>query len=286
MTPPELSSLRKINRIVDTAHHSLSADFSVSRLTADMLPEAMDPFLAYDHFQMGKPFFPPHPHAGFSAVTYILPESATGFLNRDSRGDHRIISPGSLHWVAAGSGVIHEEVPAEPQRIASGVQVFVNLASGQKFMEPQILHLKNEEVPVVREEGGEVRVLAGSHRGTSSPLTLPTPVTFLEVGLVEGALFTTSVPVDEDRFIYVISGEGSLGETPIGTGQAGSFRRKGEEVQVRAGASGMRFLLAGGRPLGEPILFHGPFCMNTPSQIQRAIADYQAGRMGALERSF
>ena len=34
-------------------------------------------------------------------------------------------------------------------------------------------------------------------------------------------------------------------------------------------------------PIGEPVLAHGPFVMNTREQIADAIADYQAGRFGA-----
>jgi redox-sensitive bicupin YhaK (pirin superfamily) len=34
-------------------------------------------------------------------------------------------------------------------------------------------------------------------------------------------------------------------------------------------------------PIGEPVVSHGPFVMNTREQIAEAINDYQAGRFGA-----
>src|ERR1700750_2818805 len=63
-----------------------------------------DTVINLDHFRMGGPTFPPHAHAGFSAITYMLPESAGAMRNRDSLGDVSLIPPGGLHWTAAGSG--------------------------------------------------------------------------------------------------------------------------------------------------------------------------------------
>ena len=91
--------------------HRRSEGLSVAQLHQEHLPRHRDPFLAFDPFEMAQPFFPPHPHAGFSAVTSMLPESANGFVNRDSRGATVDILPGDLHRTAAGSGILHEETP-------------------------------------------------------------------------------------------------------------------------------------------------------------------------------
>ncbi|MGL5004748.1 MAG: pirin-like C-terminal cupin domain-containing protein, partial [Casimicrobium sp.] len=37
-----------------------------------------------------------------------------------------------------------------------------------------------------------------------------------------------------------------------------------------------------GKPFDEPVVRHGPFAMTNQNDINRAIADYQAGRMGSL----
>ena len=58
----------------------------------------LDPFLNFDDFRMSVPTFPPHPHAGFSAVTYMFEDSPGAFINRDSLGDRSRIGPGALHW--------------------------------------------------------------------------------------------------------------------------------------------------------------------------------------------
>ena len=67
----------------------------------------IDPFLGVDHAWISGPTFPPHPHAGFSAVSYLFLDSETGIANHDSIGNHNLIRPGGLHWTTAGRGVVH-----------------------------------------------------------------------------------------------------------------------------------------------------------------------------------
>ena len=88
---------------------------------------SIDPFLGIDHAWMSAPTFAPHPHAGFSAVSYVFLDSETGIENKDSFGNHNLIQPGGLHWAAAGSGIVHEEVPAEPGKTVHSLQIFVAL---------------------------------------------------------------------------------------------------------------------------------------------------------------
>lgn len=48
---------------------------------------------------------------------------------------------------------------------------------------------------------------------------------------------------------------------------------------MAAGNNGARFLLLSGKPIGEPIVQHGPFVMNTREEIERAIVDYRNGQL-------
>ena len=100
---------------------SRSSGLTIAQLHADVLGASLDPFLMCDCFWMAQPFFPPHPHAGFSAVTYMLPESDGGFVNRDSLGHRNLIRPGALHWTEAARGVMHEEVPITPGLSCQGL---------------------------------------------------------------------------------------------------------------------------------------------------------------------
>jgi redox-sensitive bicupin YhaK (pirin superfamily) len=284
MTRKEVTARAQVHR------HSRSAGLSIAQLHTEHLPAHLDPFLAFDHFQMAQPFFPPHPHAGFSAVTYMFPGSQNGFVNRDTLGERIEIHPGDLHWTAAGRGLMHEEVPITRGVVCHGLQIFVNLPSSKKWMAPQVLHQAAADVPRVTTPGCEVRVVVGQHGAVASTLTPPTAVTLLDVTLEANGRLAHPVPAGERRFLYVIDGEVQV-ETAgaplrLGAGEAVGFGEAGDQLVVSASEQRGHVVVAGGRPLREPAIFYGPFCMNTREDILRAVTDYEAGKMGRLEASF
>jgi redox-sensitive bicupin YhaK (pirin superfamily) len=247
---------------------------------------ALDPFLMIDHFRMREPTFAAHPHAGFSAVTYLFDDAQTGFRNRDSRGDDSIIRAGDLHWTVAGRGVIHEEVPIETGRVAHGLQLFVNLAAADKHMPPRALHLPRERMPVLRQTGGaSVKLGFGAYDdGTTRQaptLSLPTDVSLLDIGLDAGARFDYPLPAGGTALLLAIEGELHIDATRLVVGQSVAFDRAGGALTI-ATEQPARAVLLLGAPLREPIVRHGPFAMSTRADLARAIADYQTGRMGRL----
>jgi redox-sensitive bicupin YhaK (pirin superfamily) len=131
---------------------SLGSHFQAYRLQG-ATPSQLDPFIGIDHAWMSEPTFPPHPHAGFSAVTYLFLDSETGIQNRDSRGNQTLIEPGGLHWMASGRGVVHEEIPAVTGRAAHLLQIFVNLPQLVQNQPPFALTLVPADVPVVQYAG-------------------------------------------------------------------------------------------------------------------------------------
>lgn len=289
MTPKKEGIEKRLDLIVPVPRRSKSAGLSIAQLKGESLPGYLDPFLMVDHFHMAEPFFPPHPHAGFSAVTYIFPRSANGFVNRDSRGDHSVIRPGSMHWTTAGSGIVHEEVPIETGVVCDGLQIFVNLAAKDRLTPPESMHLDETEVPKEIADGREVRVVVGEHAGLRSPLKPPVDAVLLDVTLEKGANFRHEFPPEQIGFVYMISGAADFGPAvalkTLAAGHAAGFGAAGAELRARA-AEDAHFVLAAGTPLREPLVSYGPFVMSTPEQIERAVKDYQAGRMGRLDQSF
>lgn len=170
------------------------------------MAELIDPFIGVDHAWMSAPTFPAHPHAGFSAVSYIFADSETGMDNRDSIGTHNLIRPGGLHWTTAGRGVVHEEVPAEPGKTVHSLQIFVSLARDRQDIAPFALSLEPEEVPVVRAPGAEVRVPLGHFGEFRSPMYPPTDVTLLDIRLEDGAELSVPIAAGESAFIMPIFG--------------------------------------------------------------------------------
>lgn len=164
------------------------------------------PFLGIDHAWMSAPTFAPHPHAGFSAVSYVFLDSETAIENRDSLGNHNLIQPGGLHWAAAGSGIVHEEIPAETGKTVHSLQIFVEATPDQRNSEPFALSLEPHDVPVVHLPSAKVRVVAGRYGQVTSPLLPPTDVTLLDVSLDDGAILEIPVLPGQPTIVMAING--------------------------------------------------------------------------------
>lgn len=229
-----------------------------------------------EHFRMQAPVFAPHPHAGFSAVTYLFDDSATGLVSRDSLGGEHAIRPGGLHWTLAGRGLMHDEFPAEPGREAHGLQIFVNLPAALKLREPAILRSAPEQMPHRAGLGWQaVQVFGGPAR-----LALPSPAALSIVDLDAGAGFDWRLDDTEQGFALVIHGSGESAGLPLSTGRALSLT-EGGQARIRAAAP-LRLACFSGRPLREPMVRHGPFAMSDEAQVVAALQRFQSGGMGRL----
>jgi redox-sensitive bicupin YhaK (pirin superfamily) len=237
-----------------------------------------DPFIAVDHFHMTQPTFPPHPHAGFSAVTYLFDDAQTGFLNRDSLGHEGPIQPGDLHWTLAGAGVMHEEFPLQPGLDAHGLQIFVNLSAATKMQAPRALHLTHDQMPRTAGAGWRAVLVFGALQGLQSPLALPVQASLLVVDVDAGASFVADKPGVEHAFVMIVSGQARVGSETVVAGDA--FAVPGA-LQLQA-TQPLRLALFSGQPLAEPIVQHGPFVMNSEAQIVDAMRRYKDGGMGRL----
>lgn len=261
-------------RLLQPQRHRVGAGFQAEGWREPL--DLLDPFIMVDHFRMSEAAFAPHPHAGFSAVTYLFDDSATGLVSRDSLGGEYEIAPGGLHWTVAGRGVMHDEFPAEARREAHGLQIFVNLPAAQKLSAPAVMHLATEQMPRRAGEGWRaVQVFGGAVE-----LALPWPAALAIVDIEAGAGFDAIQPAGEQGFAVVIHGSGRADELPLAAGRALSLP-EGSATRVQADEV-LRLAVFGGRPLREPIVRHGPFVMSDEGQIVSALQRFQTGGMGRL----
>lgn len=279
-------NLRKLLASTPLEQRRHGHGFTSASLSALGVP--LDPFLNADDFRMSQPTFPPHPHAGFSAVTWMFPDAEGAFVNRDSLGDRSIIGAGALHWTLAGAGMMHEEVPEHAGVDSHGLQLFVNLPATQKLTQPRALHVDADSVPIASPgDGIEVRVLTGRF-GTTTSLIEPLPaVTMLDVRLQPNTSLQHDAEPNETVLGIGWDGDGVAGDgARFGRAHAIAFERSQGVVSFKAGPKGLRFLLLAGAPLGEEVVFRGPFAMSNEDQIEDAIRRYRAGGMGRLSPSF
>lgn len=138
-----------------------------------------------------------------------------------------------------------------------------------------------KDIPKAVSPDGEVsvKVVAGLCYGTESPVFTATPSLYWDVHMQADALFEEKLPASYNAFMYVLQGSVKIGPKEV-DGEHGTcaILENGDSVSVRSGTDGARFVFIAGQPLGEPIVQHGPFVMNTREQIRQAFQDYSAGK--------
>eukprot|EP00644_Phytophthora_capsici_P012042 jgi/Phyca11/15274/fgenesh1_pg.PHYCAscaffold_12_\ len=100
-----------------------------------------------DEFNVGLPGgFPDHPHRGFETVTYVLPTSKGHMCHEDFLGNKGELRPGDLQWMTPGRGIMHAEMP-KSEVPAHGLQLWINLPSKSRMVEPKYQEISRDTVP-------------------------------------------------------------------------------------------------------------------------------------------
>jgi redox-sensitive bicupin YhaK (pirin superfamily) len=261
-----------------------------------------DPFLLFDDFRNERPQdyqagFPWHPHRGIETITYVLAGTVD---HGDSLGNQGRLGAGDVQWMTAGSGIIHQEMPrGDTEGRMHGFQLWANLPASMKMTAPRYQEVTGADIPeVVDDDGTRVKIVIGEFWGKRGPVDgIAAEPTYLDVSVPPGRRKRLPVATSRHAFAYVFAGSGTfrdasapqgvltdttgeIDEAPVrdlsGNRTLILFDR-GDEVTVQAGPDGIRFLLVSGKPLGEPVAWHGPIVMNTRDEIRQAMEDLRNG---------
>jgi redox-sensitive bicupin YhaK (pirin superfamily) len=265
-------------------------------------PRELDPFLLFDDFRNENPDdylkgFPWHPHRGIETITYVLSGSVE---HGDSLGNRGTLGAGDVQWMTAGSGIMHQEMPkGNSGGQMHGFQLWANLPASMKMTSPRYQDVEAKDIPViVDDDGTAVRVIVGDFWGKRGPVDgIAADPQYLDISVPAGVYKTFKVDTSRNAFAYVFAGSGSFRDASRPVGVLTEKELNGEEVHVRdmsgdrtlvyfdtgdeisvqAGDEGIRFLLVSGKPLQEPVAWHGPIVMNTRQELIDAVQELQAG---------
>lgn len=257
--------------------------------TASVSMNQLDPFIFLNHhgWQQYKPGnfglpFGPHPHRGFETVTFIL---AGDLMHQDSSGASSIIKAGGVQWMTAGSGLIHAEISSETFKKEGGpleiLQLWVNLPSKYKMIEPAYTGLQREEIPVVQWDEGKVEasVIAGKWNDVSGPIKPLTDIHLAIVRFKQDGKHTFEVDPGKTVFLYVLKGELLINGEKTGMHHLVEFNAEGKMIEIKA-LNNAIILFGHATPFHEPFVAMGPFVMNTQEEITQAYEDYNQGKFG------
>ena len=294
-------SLRPVKRIIESRPTLEGAGVKLRRAFGFGATKDFDPFLLLDDFRNEHPEdylagFPWHPHRGIETITYVLAGSVT---HGDSLGNSGTMRSGDVQWMTAGSGILHQEMPqGDPSGRMHGFQLWANLPRSLKMTDPRYQDIAAKDIPEVTDDDGtKVRVVCGTFWGKTGPVDgVAAAPRYLDVWVPPEKTKRLPVALGDNAFAYVFDGsgvfrdasdpQGVLTDRVGGSGEpvleaAGNrslvLFDTGDEVVVRAGPEGIRFLLVSGRPIEEPVAWMGPIVMNTEDELRHAYAELRGG---------
>lgn len=226
-----------------------------------------------------------HPHRGFETVTIVYRGEVS---HRDSTGQGGTIGPGDVQWMTAGAGILHEEFHSEAFTRAGGmlqmIQLWVNLPGRHKMTAPRYQAILNSEIPAapMANGAGIVRVIAGQYEDAKGPAHTFTPMNVWDLRLAASASTTVPAPAGWNTALIVLNGEIKVnGERVVQDGAMVVLSAQGSDCLVET-LSDASVLLLSGEPIDEPVVGYGPFVMNTRSEIEQAIHDFNSGKFGEM----
>ena len=179
--------------------------------------------------------------------------------------------------MTAGGGVYHQEMPKRSAEMMHGLQLWVNLPAKNKMMEPRYRGILENEVPVVKIRGGEVRVIAGMYENVSGPVQeLVVDVEYLDVRLKKGMALSHAAKTGFTSFCYLIDGTGEVDDAKLEKAQLALFTEAGS-IAVKA-IEDVHYIFVTGKQLDEPIAWGGPIVMNTRQELETAFRELDEGK--------
>ena len=269
---------RQVKKIIEGIKSTDGAGVNLTRIIGGPEFNMLDPFLLLDEFGSDNPDdyiagFPPHPHRGFETITYMLNGK---WQHKDSGGNEGLLGDGSVQWMTAGSGIIHSEMPIQTDGLARGFQLWLNLPKSKKMIAPAYQDIESEQIPIVKEKPGTVKVISGNYRETIGPGKAHTPVLILDIRLLENSEITIPVVDGWNAFGFVYEGDVFSGKQ-LSKGQLGIYEKEGG-INYKTSDNKAGIFLAAGEPLNEPVARGGPFVMNTRGEVLQAFSDYEEGK--------
>jgi hypothetical protein len=296
-----MTTIRKIRKAYKSKPTIEGAGVHLKRAFGFSEVPLFDPFLLLDDFRSDTPEhyikgFPWHPHRGIETITYVLEGDVE---HGDSLGNKGIISSGDVQWMTAGSGIIHQEMPKGNKKGEMyGFQLWANLPSQQKMMNPRYRDVLKKQIPEVKlPNNTNTKIISGEVSGTKGPVQdIVIDPEYIDVTVPANSEFRHPTKRGHTVLAYIIDGKGyfckeknpftyeveginyfDIERDPFISNGTIVLFDDGDEIIVFTEEYKVRFLLISGKPIGEPLAWYGPIVMNTREELRIAFEEYNQG---------
>ena len=256
--------------------------------------DSLDPFLLIHHWHNHLPGnqkpqeegVGPHPHCGFSPVTFIFKGAIE---HRDSLGNRAIVENGGTQWMFSGKGITHSErFPKKLVEVGGElefIQFWVNAPAKDKGKPPFYKPISMEETPLVKETNSKIWVVSGTYKETNGVAPTYSPQLLLRGEIEKDGIVEIPIPSTYNTILYVLEGGLEVNNEKLLTKDMGVFNHDGDKIQITATAH-TRYIILSGEPINEPVATYGPFVMNNQTELMEALRNAQMGKMGVLIETF
>ena len=268
---------RRIQQQVSGFRTQDGAGVNLVRVLGNRTVEEYDPILMLDSFDSTNPDdytagFPMHPHRGIETISYVYRGSMT---HRDSLGNEDTIGDGEVQWMTAGSGIMHEEKLPAAERML-GVQLWLNLPAKDKMVPPAYRSIKNSEIEEIEFDWGKLRLLAGEFEGRKGYMSKYLPLNYYDLHLNSNASVVLNTEQEHSVMVFTLFGDAYIGGDLVKEKTAVKLT-SGDTVEIKATDEKAQVLFISSKLLSEPVVWGGPFVMNTKEELNKAFDDLKRG---------
>lgn len=272
-----------IEFVIETRKKDIGNDFFVRRALPYAKKRMVGPFIFWDH--MGPASVTPetemsvraHPHIGLATMTYLFDGE---IMHRDSLGNELAINPGAINWMVSGKGIVHSERTEIGKQTLEGIQLWVALPKEFEDIEPSFTHYPKDQIPQICHSGNTYTVVAGEALGEKSPVTVHSPMFYVDADLTEGADTYFEVPKGQEGALYVAKGAVEVSGKRYEQGTLLVFEKE-SPISFKA-IEKSRALFFGGEPFAEKRFIWWNLVSSSEEKIEIAKKDWKEGNFPSV----
>jgi redox-sensitive bicupin YhaK (pirin superfamily) len=226
----------------------------------------------------------PHPHRGFSPVTFMFQGSG---YHKDNQGNEGEINTGDVQWMFAGSGLLHSEGPTKEFLEKGGsyefIQLWVNVPKAHKWDAPNYQQVSANQMPsLFNEEGINLKLASGDYGNFSGPLKSFTPVVSFFGSIANGKTLKLAAKEGYWTLLYFLKGAANVNGSHVKSHELIIFEKENTDIQIATEAD-CKIIFLSAEPINEPVAAKGNIVMNTEEEVLQAEQDYADGKFGTLD---